>query len=754
MTEFDQRRSALLADRTIGGRAFARAYAALVDEWLAGIYTQRLAGADAALVAVGGYGRSELAPESDLDVLLLCEGRVAPDAIADLWYPVWNTGIKLGHAVRTTKDTLKLAANDLDTATALLSARHIAGDERLVGRLREKALARWVKDGRRWRTSLAEAVSVRHAISPDVAFALEPDLKIGRGGLRDVHAIDWALATGARAPDDLGDLRTAYDLLLDVRVALHRRTGRPVERLALDRQEEVAQDLQLRDADHLMSLVAAAGRAIGWSSDEFWFDLADHPAGRALTDLPVIIERGRVKFVHGVPPDGPGWAEAVLEAATVAARTGARLHPSVLIHTGEPTIPDPWPDSLRRAFLDLLAVGPGAIPVIEALDRGGLWTRLLPEWEPTRSRPQRNPYHRFTVDRHLLEATAIAATLPSPRPDLLLLGTLLHDIGKGHTGDHSESGRELAAPILNRLGVAPEDAALVEILVAEHLLLPDIATRRDLDDPAVVTDVASRLGSVECVDLAVPLAEADGRATGPTAWSAWKSELVSVLADRVRHVLGGGEVTDVVDLHPFSEETLGRVQAASPVTAPVVEVDGDRLLVMAPDRPGMFSRVAGVLALHGLDILDAVVGAVDGVGVDELRVVSSFDVAIPWDRVSSDLARALDRRLAIQARLARRATSYSSTGPHLLDPRVSILNDETESATLVEVVGPSSIGLLYRLASALADLDLDIRRAKITTIGSDFVDVFYVVEGDRPVTDPQLIDELRLSLLHAIGGTR
>ena len=267
-------RAAVVADRELRGRAMCRALSDVTDEWLAALLLEACHGdaSGLSLVATGGYGRQELAPGSDLDVWLLHGGRTDVAEVAErLWYPVWDAGLKLGHAVRTSKQALAMAADDLDTATAALSARLIAGDPGPAAGLIDSVLERWGKRGVRWMDTLHRRVRERHAASGEVAFLLEPDLKEGRGGLRDIHALRWAeAARPVMLPGDDATLTEAEDILLDVRVALHRATGRATDDLLLERQDEVAALLGDGDADELMARVSAAGRTVAWVSDEAW----------------------------------------------------------------------------------------------------------------------------------------------------------------------------------------------------------------------------------------------------------------------------------------------------------------------------------------------------------------------------------------------------------------------------------------------------------------------------------------------------
>jgi [protein-PII] uridylyltransferase len=757
-------REALQEDVTLGGRDLCRRYSDTVDAWLA----ELLAGAEArcgaggaALVAVGGYGRGELSLQSDIDVLLLHEGRDDIGALADeVWYPIWDEGLKLGHAVRTTREALALAADDLDTATSLLQVRHIAGDADLTDDLAGRAVDQWHKRSKRWLEDLSRRVRHRHERFGEVAFLLEPDLKEGRGGLRDVHGLRWAEAARHLIWD--GDdpiLSEAYDTLLAVRVELHRSAGRPGDRLLLEDQDAVAAALHDASADDLMHRVAEAARTIAWRSDDAWHRIDASLTGplgwRSRRDKAIgpglVLRDGEVHLALAADPAGD--PSLLLRAAAAAAAVDTCIHRASLdrLAGAAGALPQPWSAEIRAAFVELLLTGHRAIPVIEALDQMGLWTLVVLEWEAVRSKPQRNAYHRFTVDRHLMETAANAAALVArtDRPDLLVIGALLHDIGKGFPGDHTEVGIDQVATIAARMGLPPADVALLQSLVRHHLLLPDVATRRDLDDPGTLEQVAQAVGDLSTLQLLAALTEADSLATGPAAWGRWKSDLVRDLVHRTAHVLAGGAAEEVRDDFP-SDEHRALLRAGRQV----VRAEGDRLTVVARDRPGLFSRVAGVVALHGLAVLDAAVTSLDGMALEVLRVESSFGPTIVWDKVLVDLDRALEGRLALQARLAERARVYGGQGKHPMvhePPRVILDNEASREATVVEVHAADSIGVLYRITRALAELDLDIASAKVQTLGDRVVDAFYVRRAvGGKVDDPAVMVEVERALLHEL----
>ena len=713
------------------------------------------------LVAIGGFGRGDLAPASDLDLLLLHRSKMPPAQVAEkLWYPIWDEGLKLGHAVRTVEEALELAGEDLDTATSLLSCRHLAGDAELTAELATLAGAQWRKKAKRYLGILRTSVAARQEQAGEVAFLLEPDLKEGRGGLRDIHALRWAeQARGVLEDGDAEALAAAEHVLFDARVELHRVSKRATERLTLQDQDSVAGVLG-STADELMAGLAQAARTVAWIADETWDRVGSSMGAgsnllgwRSRDRAPGLLVRdGQVQLESNCDPST--HPELILSAAILATRKHARMSRAAhaQLAARAPMPPAVWPPDLRAQFVELLAGGHNAIRVIEALDHTGLWERYMPEWAAVRNRPQRNAYHRFTVDRHLLEATANAAALTDrvDRPDLLLVGALLHDIGKGLPGDHTEVGMDLVAAIGPRMGFDSADTAILVDMVRHHLLLPDVATRRDISDETTIASVADAVGDQTRLHLLAALTEADSLATGPAAWGTWKAELVRDLVRRVDHHLEGGDLAALV-MPEFPDAAQRALMAAGRT---VVEGEGDTIMVITPDRRGLFSRVAGVLAINGLGVRAADAATEGGMAIEQFRVISKFGPMIPWDRVVDMVHAALEERLAIEARLADRIRTYQSGAVTSRLPPPSVHFDDAASltATVVEVHAPDRMGLLYRASRAFAEFDVDVRMAKIHTLGDIAVDAFYVTRSDGSLlTDPEARAELERALLHAVS---
>jgi [protein-PII] uridylyltransferase len=695
-------------------------------------------------------------PRSDLDVLLLHGGRNDIAGIADrIWYPVWDSGAELDHAVRTVPQARRVARTDLKVALGLLSARHVAGDPDLTERLREGALEDWRAAAPTRLAELHAAHDERARTSGELAFLLEPDLKEARGGLRDVHAIQ-AVAAAWVAPAPGPKVRTAYEQILDARHALHEVTGRRLDRLVLEEQDEVARALGLLDGDVLLRMLAGAARTVAYAVDHTFRQsdrlrgggrrLRRRPAERRPLADGVVEQDGEVVLARAADPasDPP----LVLRAAAAAAQAGLPLAPRTLDRLTEcPPLPVPWPAAARDALLSLLGAGHAAVGVWEALDTEGLVTALIPDWERVRNRPQRNPLHTYTVDRHLAEAAARAATLTREvaRPDLLLLAALLHDMGKGWPGDHSVTGEVVARDVVRRMGLPAPDVELVASAVRLHLLLPMVATRRDLDDPVTVTQVATAVGSRVLLEMLHALAIADGLATGPAAWNDWKATLVADLVRRVEAVLDGEPTPQPA---PLREDQL----ALAAEGGPAATVRGSEVTVVAPDRPGLLWRAAGVLASHRLAVRSANASSVGATAVSVFDVEPEFGDPPDATLVAADLRRMLQGRLDVEDRLDRRARAVRPRMATVPAPRVSLVDDASDTATVVEVRAHDAPGLLWRVGRALGECGLDVRAARVETLGAEAVDVFYVTDGDgKPLGDGDLRRSIAASVLAALG---
>jgi [protein-PII] uridylyltransferase len=827
-------RAGLVGEHDLRGTAFGAALTELID----GVVRDVLATLDRsgawAVVALGSYARRELTPGSDVDIMLLHPGgrRSAPSAddAGALWYPLWDAGFALGQSVRTVKEALAVADDDLDALTALLDVRLVAGDRDLALDMAQRVRDLAPRRRKRVVDALAAAAAGRLVQPGPIAEMLEPDLKQGGGGLRDVQAPGWAawtlpsggeaapalldgqgwdggvdllVARGYLQPEDPDRLRAARARLLDARVALHRVAGGRSDRLPLQDQDAVAELVGAGDADDLVRGLGEAARAVVWITRELWSRLRateSGPSGLRATsrDLGdgVVLRDGRVAFAAHAIID----TLTVLRAAVHAARAQAPFERATLARLGECTDVE-WDDDARDAFIDLLAAGAGTIPVFESLDHVGLLVRLLPEWASVRARPQRNAYHRYTVDRHSLEAVAECAALLDPddpagagfdgdvaraaRRDLLLLGALLHDIAKGKSGDHSVVGEQIARDVAVRIGVDAAGADDLAWVVRNHLLLADTATRRDLGDDRTISRYADEVHDAPRNALLYALTLGDSRATGPAAWSSSKAALVRELfakADArlgtdtvvdegpdpgvaLATLIGEPDATEFLDAMPdgyaraFPVEHLAHHQALLTTGTPAVVWEALdegrwRCTLVAPDRTGLLATAAGALALVGFDIDTATAYShSSGVALEVFTGRDHFDrLETPEGRIAATetVTEALAGRVALDQQLRDRARRYRPAAAAGVDRAVRVLvdTDASASATVVEVHAPDDVGLLARVAAVFVDLELDVGQALVATVGDRVVDVFYLHDATGTRFEQRhAVESLRATLL-------
>ncbi|WP_431956563.1 [protein-PII] uridylyltransferase [Nocardia lijiangensis] len=708
-----------------------------------------------AVVAVGGLGRREMLPYSDLDLVLLHDD-VDPARVAEvadqLWYPLWDAHIKLDHSVRTVPQALRVANDDLIAALGMLEARHIVGDVELSNLLIGGVRREWRTGIRNRFDDLIAQAQARWQRSGEIAHRAEPDLKNGRGGLRDIQLLD-ALAV-AQLTDAMpglgpdvpgGGVKQAQRRLLDVRTELHRVAGRSRDQLRAQDADEIGAALRIGDRFDLARTLSDSARTVSYSVDVGLRTAANALPRRGLArlrrmpvrrplDEGVVEHAGEVVLARDARPQrDPGL---ILRVAAASAQTGLPMSATTLNRLSEdaPELREPWPKDALNDLLVLLGAGRGTIDAIEALDRTGLWGRLLPEWGAVRDLPPRDALHTWTVDRHLMETVAYASALSTrvARPDLLALGALLHDIGKGRAGDHSVVGAELATHIGRRLGLWPSDVRTLSAVVRHHLLLPETATRRDLADPETVQFVVDALdGDGQLLELLHTLAEADSLATGPGVWGDWKASLIGDLVRRCRTVMAGFELPTP---EPIAPDLLAKA-AAGGVHVDLKPGDGKYtyvVTVIAPDAPGLLSDAAGVLALHSLRVLSAALGGEGESAVNTFVVSPKFGDPPDAGLLRQELIRAIAGDLDLSALLAKREREAAGVGPSRYaqaQPRMIWSPASTPGQVILELRAEDRVGLLSRLAAAFASCGANVRWAKVVTMGSAVVDAFCLELG-------------------------
>ncbi len=735
-----------------------------------------------AIVGVGGLGRRELLPYSDLDLVLVHDGKPADvlGQVADrLWYPLWDANIRLDHSVRTVSEAVSIASSDMTAALGLLDARHIAGDAQLSAELIDGVRRQWRTGIRSRMGELVEKTYARWLRCGRIAQRAEPDLKSGRGGLRDVQLLDaLGLAQlidrhGMDNPDmPGGSLDVAYRSLLDVRTELHLVSGRGRDQLLAQFADEISATLGVGDRFDLARMLSNAGRTIAYHA-ETGLRTAENALPRrgisALVRRPkrrplnegVVEYAGEIVLAREAAPGRD--AGLVLRVAAASADTGLPIGAGTLsrLAASAPEMPIPWPREALDDFLVVLSAGPTAVATIEALDRTGLWGRLLPEWDAIRDLPPRDVAHKWTVDRHVVETAVKAAPLSTrvARPDLLALGALLHDIGKGRGVDHSVLGAELALEIGPRLGVSPPDVDLLSKLVRHHLLLPVVATRSDLKDPKTIKGVSEALGGdPQLLEVLHALTEADSKATGPGVWSEWKASLIEDLVRRCRMVMAGEPLPQA---EPTAPQYLS-VAADHGVHVEIKPGDSERMQVVmvAPDQRALVSKAAAVLALNSLRIHSATANTHEGYASTEFVVSPLFGSPPEAGLLRQQFTGALNGDVDVLGTLEKRdsdavsaATARAgeiqvgvpvmrSTAP----PRILWLDTASPGHLILEVRAMDRVGLLALLTRALERAGADIVWAKVNTFGSTAADVFCVTvpagdgeQGARAAVEQHLL---------------
>jgi [protein-PII] uridylyltransferase len=699
-----------------------------------------------AVAAVGGYGRGELSPGSDLDIVILHQGQFSQSALSEfvnnLLYPLWDSK-SVDHSVRTRTETRDAADSDLKVALGLLDIRLVAGDADLVASVQGESLDAWRKHARNRLPELKKSLEQRHERAGELAYLLEPDVKEARGGLRDINALRAISLSGATNVP-LERISWAESKLNDVRETLHQTSGRNKDRLLFQEQDAVARELDYVDADALMSDVAQAARSVDYLLEFIWHQLDQKTKdgfGRFLrkprTDIVAKnLNVSQKEIVINPLADVKSDPMLGLRAAATAAQLGLPISLdsysilSASLKEGNGLLPNPWPREAREHLISLIGAGESMVPIFEALDQEEIIFHWIPEWRALRSLPQRNALHRHTVDRHMVETAVHAASLTRKvhRPDLLLFAALFHDIGKGDVEDHSIRGERLIGPLAKRIGFPPEDIEVIKILVKHHLLLSSTATRRDLDDPATIQSILSVIPDLATLELLHALSIADGEATGSAGWSDWKATLVSDLVKRVKKAMSGSNV--------FAKQPEISAEQLKVAESGVLQVNleqrenGYSIEIISPDKPGLLSLVAGVINTSRLDVRSARTKTHGASAVMKWIVTPEPHApAVTAQSLRNEIEKAFNDASHIEDRLTSKAQAYASIPSiPVPDPIVEVFNDGATDATIIEVRSHDRPGLLFRIGAGITQSKVDIRSAIVTTLGAEAIDTLYVTE--------------------------
>lgn len=787
------------------GVEVARLYCAAADDLLIALWrvtTETLypahnptAAERLSLIAVGGYGRGVLAPYSDLDLLFLRPWKSSPrteQVIEFMLHILWDLGLKVGQSARSIDEGLSLARSDMTIRTTLLEARYLAGDAALAQEFEQKFQALVARaDPRAFIAAKLEERDVRHQKTGAVRYRVEPNVKDGKGGLRDLNTLFWiarALAPesplGARVLDDLLTARErrtfeeAFDFLWRTRAHLHRVAGRAEEKLTFDLQPEVARRMGWHGrgdepaVERFMRRYFLNARDVGALTRAMSAKLEARHQKRTMSLSRLIPGRRRNLGVEGFVEEAGRLSvmgaevfaqapEKLLFLFRVADQHDLDLHPdafSAVTRSLSLVTPSLRRDpEATRAFLDILAQGQRPYRVLTLMNETGLLGRFLPEWGRIVGQTQFNMYHAYTVDEHTLQAIGIIndiwrGKLKADHPtateivhriddfEALMLAMLLHDVGKGGDRGQLEDGAIAARRACDRLGLDPRRTEFVVWLVLNHLALSDYAQKRDVSDPATVRAFADLVGDPERLRTLLVLTVADIRAVGPGVWNGWKGQLIRDLYKRTEGVFRGEAVTgaDPLDDHPDLIARARDKGAAAEVLTSATEVEtafaATRVAVAARDRPGLFVDLARALAEAGADVVGArVATAPDGTALDVFELQDG--AGAPYGQSEPRRLTRLIAALEAAALGKGGTTSLPTPAPNPrraafdVRPTVIIDLDETPGAAVVEVSGADRPGLLADLARTLADHRLSIRSAHIAGFGERAVDAFYVTDG-------------------------
>jgi [protein-PII] uridylyltransferase len=836
------------------GQQSVQAYAAFMDTFLTTIY--RLAAEDArkeglapatmVLVALGGYGRGELHPLSDLDLLVIFDGEMGPyvqRATQGLLYTLWDLGLQVGHAVRSLPDCVAMARTDFPSRTSMQQARFLIGDRRLFNRFR-KVLAENVyrKDFAQFlETTLAER-DQRYRKFGGSPYMGEPNVKESAGGLRDIHTAMWLASTkfGTRTLRELADKRLVTDrerqsadaaltFLWRVRNELHFLSGHKNDVLSRDIQPQIAKNFGYVADDvslavekfmrdyylHARVIHRVSRRLIARCRETL---SRPRPVQRrlrqeALADGLFVLD-GSLHLVHA---DGRAFREdpkRLMKVFWHSHQLGFDLGIDVerAIEESLDLVDEHFRRSseVRDLFLAICRNWGRTAQTLREMHELGVLGRYLPEWGALTCLVQYDVYHRFTADQHSLlavenlealapgqsaEAEGIAEVLNEvARPDLLMMGMLLHDIGKGKGHGHVAKGIPLIHELTARIGLPAEDAEAVILLVAHHLTLSHIAQRRDINDPKTVASLAGVVGDPERLRMLYLLTFADMRAVGPGVMTGWMARILwevytrtlvsltggklerpsrETVAERVAEEAGGSRRAAVAHLAMMSERylitTSGQRIAAHLRLVERLEEDvvatelfhypdlgSAELVIVTKDVPGLFALIAGTLAAEGINILSAQIHTrADGIALDTFQVNDPFGEAVTedarWRRTLAALRRVLRGEQTVEELLAARRSGRPAAETVAGPPKISVDNQLSDTHTVVEVKCPDRVGLLYLITRTFQSLGLDIGSARIATEIEQAYDTFYVTDQQgRRVEDPVQMDRLRDALEDAL----
>jgi [protein-PII] uridylyltransferase len=805
-----------------------------------------------AVVAVGGYGRGELAPYSDIDLLFLFPWKQTAHGeqiVEYMLYMLWDLGLKVGHSTRSIEDCVRLAKRDLTIRTALLETRFLWGEQNLFLEMR-KAYSDQVISGATMEFvtgKLAER-DARHEKMGDSRYYVEPNIKDGKGGLRDLQTLYWIAKFAYQVESVVNlvdrDVLTKAEarnfskdqnFLWSVRFHLHYISGRAEERLTFDVQTRIAERMGYAEragasgVERFMKHYYIVAKDIGDLTRIFCAAIEAENMSRPIIRLPRLrrsrdlmgfeIDRDRVTVASETQfADDP---VALLRLFYVAHNEGLDIHPHALRlvtqnlkRIDKALREDP---EANRMFVEMATSIDSPEVALTRMNEAGVFGKFLRDFGRVVGQTQHDMYHVYTVDEHTIQAIGLLAKIE--RGELkedhpvssevihkissrraLYLAVLFHDIAKGRGGDHSVLGARVAKRVCPRLGLDPEESETVEWLVREHLIMSDVAQKRDLNDPKTIDDFVEIVQSPERLRLLLCLTVVDMRATGPNVWNNWKAQLLRELYHGAGDVMSGGQLTEAradrvaaakerlrealagwseadIETHmdrgyagywlTFDTDTLAHharmMREADQEKLPLsirtrvrVDIDVTELTIYTQDHPGLFSRVAGAISAVDANIVDAKAFTTpQGMALDTFWLQDNNATALSASGALAKLTVQIERALAGQMKRSEPQAQRTFVPDRIkvfkVPPRVIIDNKASAAHTVIEINGRDRPGFLYLVTGALFSLSLQISSAKISTFGERAVDVFYVKDSfGMKITHDARLAKIRKTLLEAI----
>ncbi len=835
----------------LSGHRLLHQYTDIADQFIVERFEQAVAKlnprGEIAIIALGGYGRRELYPFSDIDLLLLHD-RWSQKHIKELaeavLYPLWDEGLDVGHSVRSVKDAVNFAQEDYIFQVALLDARLLGGSEKLFNELNTKYKKK-IFEGRRsdFVVTMEQYRSERREKFGSHAYLLEPHIKEGKGGMRDIQAMLWVAkgvfglegldaieASAMMSSDDRQVFEASWDMLTKIRNRLHYLKRRKDDQLIFEFQEEMAEAFGYRKqsgmlaVEHFMRDVYSHLQTVAVVTDLFFehvqeiLGLAGEGQKEKQLERTIVSRNGSIRISKS--DDLNNRPYLLMRLFLQAGRHDQPLHYRTrrIISTHLSLVDDQFRVSKRVSsiFFEILLGSKNVFTVLESMLVSGLLSLYIPEFTGVESLAQHDLYHIYTVDRHQLQAVAEVNKLRHemadlyqslPEPHLLYLAALLHDIGKGQQTDHSERGATMIELIAKRLHLDEKECETLAFLVRYHLFLPENALRRDISDQEFISQAAELIGDVDRLTMLYLLTIADSKATGPSAWSSWKSSLLSDLYLQVKTCLAATCHEEEIQMHSQEQEGVvwlrdqlrdqivdpaelridinllpaDYLMAFSPENVlyhlqvhqeqavrlkqqvllfPSCEKSSWSLLIMTTDRAGLLAKLCGVLALHNLSVLAAQIFTwPDGTVVDVLEVTSSMSGEYDeqnWKGVEKDFNLAINYRLDIGTKLMSKQKPIGvgrARQVQQLENKVFIDNESSQQYTIIEVYGSDTYdGTMYQLTQSLADFSLDIHRARVATEVEQLIDIFYVTTttGEK-ILNPNLLSRIEKALLGLVG---